>query len=334
MTQDRSDYDSPWKEALERYFPDFMALGFPAIYAAIDWTRGYEFLDKELQQVVRDAELGRRLADKLVKVWRVDGAEAWVMIHIEVQGWVEANFAQRMFIYHYRLFDRYDRPVVSLAVLGDEKPDWRPREYRQALWGCEVRLTFPVLKLLDYAPQQLEQDPNPFAVVILAHLQAQATLHDPAARYAWKWRLVRGLYERGYARQDVLELFRFIDWLLKLPAELEQKLQTNITEYEEENKMTYITSVERMGIEKGRQQGVQQGMQQGIHQGVQHGLRQATTTALRVRFGEPSEALVKQLAALEDVEELRGVFMCVLTATTLTEVTQCLADMDTQNAQG
>ena len=24
-----------------------------------------------------------------------------------------------MYVYNYRLFDRYDRPVVSLAVLGD-----------------------------------------------------------------------------------------------------------------------------------------------------------------------------------------------------------------------
>ena len=65
-----SDYDSPWKEALERYFPQFLAFLFPQIHAEIDWGRGWEFLDKELQQVVRDAELGRRLVDKLVKVWQ------------------------------------------------------------------------------------------------------------------------------------------------------------------------------------------------------------------------------------------------------------------------
>jgi hypothetical protein len=216
MTEARDDYDSAatlpslWKEALERYFHAFMALGFPEAYAGIDWARGYEFLDKELQQVVRDAELGRRLADKLVKVWRVDGEEAWVLIHLEVQGPVETGFAKRIFTYHYRLIDRYDRPIVSLAVLGDKTPRWRPHKYRQALWGCEVQLTFPVLKLLDYAGQEawLEQHPNPFAVIILAHLQAKATRHDPEARYAWKWRLVRSLYERGYKRQDILELFR------------------------------------------------------------------------------------------------------------------------------
>ncbi len=314
MTEIITDYDSPWKAALERYFPAFMALFFAEAYAGIDWTRGYEFLDKELQQVVRDAELGRRLADKLVKVWRREGAEAWVLIHLEVQGRAEADFAKRMFVYHYRLFDRYDRPVVSLAVLGDEQPYWRPGPYREKLWGCEVQLTFPILKLLDYAGQQawLEQHPNPFAVVVLAHLQAQATRTDPDARYAWKWRLVRGLYERGYARQDVLELFRFIDWLLRLPEGLEQQLQQTIEAYEEEHKMTYITSIERMGIEKG--------VQQGMVQGIQQGMCQSILAAVRVRFGEPREALVQQIEALGDTEQLRAVLLCALTAATLPEV--------------
>ena len=53
-----SDYDSPWKEMLEGYFPDFMAFFFPEAYEDIDWVRGYESLDKELQQIVRDAALG------------------------------------------------------------------------------------------------------------------------------------------------------------------------------------------------------------------------------------------------------------------------------------
>jgi hypothetical protein len=82
---------------------------------------GFEFLDKELQQVVRDAELGRRLADKLVKVWRIGGEEAWVLIHVEVQSQEETNFAERMYVYHYRIYDRYKRRVASIAILGDER---------------------------------------------------------------------------------------------------------------------------------------------------------------------------------------------------------------------
>ena len=84
----QADYDSPWKEAVERYFEEFLAFLFPEVHADVNWEMGYEFLDKELQQVVRDAELGRRLVDKLVKVWSQDGEETWVLVHLEVQGQV------------------------------------------------------------------------------------------------------------------------------------------------------------------------------------------------------------------------------------------------------
>ena len=102
MSTQPTDYDSPWKEALERYFQEFMAFFFPQAHADIDWSLGYEFLDKELQQVVREAETGRQLVDKLVKVWHTEGTEkteTWLLIHIEVQGQRDANFAKRMYVY-------------------------------------------------------------------------------------------------------------------------------------------------------------------------------------------------------------------------------------------
>jgi hypothetical protein len=107
-------------------------------------------LDTELQQIVRDAALGTRLADKLMQVWRRDGVEQIVLVHTEIQGTRDTDFAKRIYVYNYRLFDRYDRPVVSLAVLGDASPSWRPTRYEQSLWGCRVGSEFPVVKLRDY----------------------------------------------------------------------------------------------------------------------------------------------------------------------------------------
>ena len=94
-----TDYDSPWKNVLERYFPDFLAFFFPQAHAGIDWTQGYTLLDKELQKVVRDATLGRRWADLLVRVIGLDGQEDWVLVHVEVQGQDTPDFGQRMFVY-------------------------------------------------------------------------------------------------------------------------------------------------------------------------------------------------------------------------------------------
>jgi hypothetical protein len=67
------DYDGAWKEALERYLRPFLELCFPLAAAGIDWAVATEFLDQELQQVVRDADLGKQRTDKLVKVQRLDG---------------------------------------------------------------------------------------------------------------------------------------------------------------------------------------------------------------------------------------------------------------------
>ncbi|MFN3335574.1 MAG: hypothetical protein ACK47M_24010 [Caldilinea sp.] len=64
-----TDFDSPWKDNLDLLFAEFMAFFFPDAYVAIDWSRGHEYLDKELQKITADADTGRRTVDKLVKVY-------------------------------------------------------------------------------------------------------------------------------------------------------------------------------------------------------------------------------------------------------------------------
>ncbi|MCC2667685.1 MAG: hypothetical protein K0Q72_156 [Armatimonadetes bacterium] len=284
MSNQPDEYDSPWKEAVERYFPSFLAFYFPLAYQGIDWSRGYEFLDKELQQVVRDAELGTRLADKLVKVWRKDGEETWVLIHLEVQGQVDPHFAERMFVYHYRIYDRYRRPVASFALLGDERPGWRPAQFGYNLWGCEIGLRFPAVKLLDFAPriEQLEEDSNVFAVLTAAHLEAQATRSQPDDRFRSRIRLAKSLYRRGFTRDDILELVRFLDWIMHLPEDLSRSFAVELREFEREVQMPYVSSHERLAKEEGLQYGLEQGLQQGLQRGLEQGLERGLEQGLRL----------------------------------------------------
>ena len=72
-----ADFDTPWKDALDFFFEPFLELFFPEAHADIDWGRQYESLDKELQQIAPEAEIGRRYVDKLVKVWLKSGVEQW-----------------------------------------------------------------------------------------------------------------------------------------------------------------------------------------------------------------------------------------------------------------
>jgi len=111
---------------------------------AVDWTRGYESLDKELHRIMPEAEVGNRLADMLFKVWLKDGQETWLLIHIEVQAQPDEAFPRRMFVYYYRLFDLYNQGVLSLAVLCDDRPDWQPNQFAVECFGCKVSLEFPL----------------------------------------------------------------------------------------------------------------------------------------------------------------------------------------------
>jgi hypothetical protein len=206
---EQSDYDSPWKDALDFLFDSFIALFFPSAHAQIDWSRGFEFLDKELQKITADAAVGRRVVDKLVKVWLKSGEEVWALVHIEIQGQRETGFESRLYVYNFRIHDRFGAPVATFVVLTDDEAGWRPTEYRSGLLGTEVRFRYSMAKLLDYRERltELELSDNPFAVVIQAHLAALETRGAGLDRLEQKLALTKQLYNRGFSKKMVIGLY-------------------------------------------------------------------------------------------------------------------------------
>jgi SOS response regulatory protein OraA/RecX len=264
-----SEADSGWKEAIEIYFKQFLSFFFPIIYDEVDLEKGYQFLDKELEKIVKASMIGKRFADKLVKVGLRDGTEKWLLIHLEVQGYYDTDFVKRMYTYNYRIFDRYDEEVISLAILTDNNQCYRHCRYEINRWGFRHLFEFPVIKLIDYNDrvEELKASRNPFGIIVVAHLKTLETKKDDQARFKWKLSLVKALYHKGFSREDVLNLYRFIDWLMVLPKELDCKFQDEIKAFEEGMKVAYITSAERIGIEKGKQEGLQEGIEKGVQKG-------------------------------------------------------------------
>ncbi|BAY90942.1 MULTISPECIES: hypothetical protein [unclassified Tolypothrix] len=310
MTEQSTDYDSPWKEIIELYFKSFLEFFFTQAYDAIDWTRPYEFLDTELQQLEPDAEIGRRFVDKVAKVWLLDGEEAWVLVHVEVQGQYDSQFAERMYTYNYRLFDRHKQRVISLAVLADEQANWRPSSYGYELAGCRVSLEFPIAKLLDYEQtwETLEQTTNPFGIIVMAHLKTKATQRNPESRLQWKLSLVRQLFEKGYSREDIQEIFRFIDWVMVLPKELTSSFKTEVRNYEETNRMRYVTSIERLAKEEG----------------IIETARESVIEVLETRFGEVPNTIVEAINAIEEPSVLKTLHKRAIAIPSTTEFQQLL----------
>ncbi|MBF0611457.1 MAG: hypothetical protein G8345_04280 [Magnetococcales bacterium] len=294
-------FDSPWKEILDAYFKDFVEFFLPQAFKEIDWRRGYEFLDTELVRITREAKIGNRHMDRLAKVWLKNGLERCILIHVDIQGERQKNFPDRMFIYYYRSYDLKQWPVVGVAILADTNKKWRPREFRQELWGCQVVYRFNVVKLLDFSEDIaiLEQSDNPFAIVTLAHLQAKKTKKRPGERYQAKWHIIRSLYQRGFSRQKIIDLFRFVDWVLALPPEEDRQFWQDLSHLEEVQQMPYLSSIERIGMEKG----IEKGMEKGMEKGTLKGHADMLLALIKNRFGQPPEWISTKLAQA-DMETL------------------------------
>lgn len=174
-----------------------------------------------------------------------------------------------------------------------------------------------MVKLRDYESRwaELEASDNPFAIVVMAHLKTRATRGDHESRLRWKTHLVRRLYQRGYGRQDVLNLFWFIDWLMQLPEELEQQFEDVVERLETETSMRYVTSIERRAIKRGLEQGIERGLEQGILQGEASALRRL----LKRRFERLPKWAEERLEGASR-EELESWFDRVIEAEALEEV--------------
>ena len=116
--------------------------------------------------------------------------------------------------------------------------------------------------------------------MVLAHRKTLETRRAPADRQVWKVRLVKGLYERGFSADDVRQLFRFIDWLMDLPEAAEQLFWQEITPYQEEKHMPFMTIAGGVGREQDLLKGIELG--------------------LKLKFGTEGLALLPKLRALHD----------------------------------
>src|SRR5260364_144966 len=77
------------------------------------------------------------------------------------------------------------------------------------------------------------------------------------ARFDYKVALTRKLYEQGLSRDDIITLYKFLDWVMTLPEDLKIQYNQSIDEIEKERNVQILTSIEERGWKKGIQQGMQ-----------------------------------------------------------------------------
>ncbi|BAV07203.1 hypothetical protein SAMN05421788_102174 [Filimonas lacunae] len=204
--------DILWKGIIEDLFVDFLRFFFANADSVFDMERGFEFLDKELHEITPDSHIRHpRFVDKLVKTWYKDGTEKWLLVHIEVQGYIDTSFPARMFTYFYRICDKFHHEITSLAIFTDNDDKYQPDRYEYDCFGTSLIFRFNTYKVKAQDVTLLEQSENPFAIVILTVLTLlqqkggrREQLFDSAIS------LVRRLLEKKFSKDKIGRLLQFI----------------------------------------------------------------------------------------------------------------------------
>ena len=59
------------------------------------------------------------------------------------------------------------------------------------------------------------------------------------------------------------QLFRLVDWMMDLPEDIEEQFYQDLSRYEEEKEMPYVTGIERIALKKGEEKGRAEGKMEG-----------------------------------------------------------------------
>jgi predicted transposase YdaD len=273
--------DTLWKGIIESLIVDFLYFFFPNEAHLIDFEKGFIFLDQELAQLFPEAENDKRYIDKLIQVYMKTGEERWFLIHLEVQGYFDKFFPERMYIYFYRIWERFRKDITSLAIFTDKNKGFKPNSFKKSFFGTSLVFKYPFYKVLDQNVSELKKSNNPFAIIILATLIAiKKGKKNDTELMDIKRELVQLLTEKNYDRKKSLAIIYFINYYIRFA----DSQNTHI--FAEEIKNIYHSNSKSMGIEEmvaqiereiGVEIGVEIGIGKGIEQGKSIGIEENTT---------------------------------------------------------
>lgn len=233
--------DILWKGVLQWVLDDLLRFVFPNADQVFDFQKKFGYLDKELAELNPGPgkKTDVRSVDNLVKVFRKDGGEEWILIHIEVQDRTKAKdrplFPERMFRYYYRCFDRHHKSVVAIAIFCGPDGKKFKGTYTHEFMNTRVQYDYNTLSILDYSDKELEESKNPFAWVVLTAKKALLTGKNIDKKLLeGKLFIFRKLHENGiFEKEKLRAILKFLDKYI-----LFENRQTNRIFEKELNKIT------------------------------------------------------------------------------------------------
>jgi predicted transposase/invertase (TIGR01784 family) len=224
-----------------------------------------EYLDKELEQLfpVDEDDFHPKYVDKLLKVNTLAGEEQWILVHIEVQGSKDEGFAERMFTYFYRIYEKYKRPIAALAILTDSNKNFRPNRFEKSFLSTKIQYDYKLIKVLDLDEKELIASSNPFAMVVLVAKKAlnKGKLSQDEM-FSLKIELAKTMLQKGFTQQKIRTMMNFLKFYVRFEnKDFNSKFESSIDELSNKIRKPMgieefiLTRAERKGELKGEKRG-------------------------------------------------------------------------------
>ena len=253
------------------------------------------------------------MADQIAKVHLKNGKEQWVLVHTEVQSEDQDDFPLRMFQYYYRIFDRYGKKIVAIAVFSN-KSNKSSNQYKDVYFGTELSYTFNKYVVDNFDVEELKNSPKLFSKALLASIYMNRTKsnNEMEMRSIYKRALLRDVWSlQNATRTEISALLYFVDYLLKLSEEMSEQLKQELrTEIRKEDEQMLQLHKDELPptlagiLEMERQEGLELGIERGIEQGIEQGIRQMILNLIEKGFTEEVIADVAKIT-VEQVQEFR-----------------------------
>lgn len=240
-------HDQLHKELINTFFQEFLEAFFPNIHENIDFHTIKSLSEEVYTNVLKGST--RRL--DIVIETTLRGTEAIVIVHVEPQSYKQDDFHERMYHYFSMLYNKYQKPIVPIAVFTYEEK-WEKNQFTMEFPFFDV-LTFNYMTLhlrkknwRDYI-----RSDNPAAAALLSKMG-----YKKEERVQVKREFLRMItrMELDSAKQRIV--YGFFETYLNLTEEEEEELMKEIEKLPEAEKIFEIPiSYEEKGKEKGKEIG-------------------------------------------------------------------------------
>ncbi|ANV83157.1 flagellar assembly protein H [Picosynechococcus sp. PCC 7003] len=244
------DHDLLFKELLTTFFWDFLALFAPEILE----TAEQDSLIFLTQEVFNDLPGQTRRNVDIVAKLRFRGQETCFLVHIENQATSQAEFAERMFLYFARLYEKYRLPIYPIALFSYRSP--------QRLEPETFSVAFPAKQILSFSFQSIQlnrlpwrdflRQPNPVAAALMAKMNFKSE-----ERPKVKLECLRMIVTLRLDSARIHLLSGFVDTYLRLNMAEQQVFEQElhrIQPQEEAQVLQIVTSWMEEGLQQGRQE--------------------------------------------------------------------------------